>query len=96
MADVSGGCAAAAAGGSPEQGEVPHAGALADGSIGEAHPEDLDPAVGARPRVVAVVAAVRAPPRHPHRRRGVTAPAPRVFVRACVRAYEERWEPKEA
>lgn len=65
MADVGGG---GSAGGSGEQGEVPHAGALADGSIGEAHPEDLDPAVGARPGVVPVVAAVRAPPRHPRGR----------------------------
>ena len=89
MADVSGGCAAAAAGGSPEQGEVPHAGALADGSIGEAHPEDLDPAVGARPRVVAVVAAVRAPPRHPRGRQRTR----RCRNQAAARAGrgEERW-----
>lgn len=65
VGDVGGGGAAAGAGGSGEQGEVPHAGALADGSVGEAHPEDLDPAVGARPGVVPVVAAVRAPPHHP-------------------------------
>lgn len=63
---MGGGRAAAAAGSGGEQGEVPHAGALADGgAIGESHPEDLDPAVGARPGVVPVVAAVRAPPRHP-------------------------------
>lgn len=60
-----GGAAAGGSGGGGEEGEVPHAGALADGAIGEAHPEDLDTAVGARPRVVPVVAAVRAPPRHP-------------------------------
>lgn len=60
-----GGGGAAAGGSGGEEGEIPHAGALADGrAIGEAHPEDLDPAVGARPRVVPVVAAVRAPPRH--------------------------------
>lgn len=63
-----GGAAAGGSGG--EEGEVPHTGALADGgAIGEAHPEDLDPAVGARPRVVPVVAAVRAPPRHVRARR---------------------------
>lgn len=50
--------------GSRVVGEVPHAGALPDGPIGEAHPEELHPAVGASPRVVPVVAAVRAPPRH--------------------------------
>lgn len=61
-----GGGSAAAGGSRGEEGEVPHARALADGrAIGEVHPEDLDPAVGARPRVVPVVAAVRAPPRHP-------------------------------
>lgn len=57
---------AAAGGSGGQKREVPHACALADGrAICEAHPEDLDPAVGARPRVVPVVAAVRAPPRHP-------------------------------
>lgn len=61
-----GGGRAAAGGSRGEERQVPHAGALADGgAVREAHPEDLDPAVRARPRVVPVVAAVRAPPRHP-------------------------------
>lgn len=94
MGDVGGG---GAAGGSGEQGEVAHAGALADGSIGEAHPEDLDPAVGARPRVVPVVAAVRAPPRHPRgrqrsrRRRSCYLAGPRTPEEEMEMRGGERW-----
>lgn len=42
---------------------VPHAGALPDGLVADAHAEELDGPQGARARVVAVVAALRAPPR---------------------------------
>lgn len=44
--------------------QVPHAGALPDCPIREPHPEYLHPAARARPRVVPVVAARRASPRH--------------------------------
>lgn len=45
-------------------GEIAHTSALPDGAIGQANAEELDPSVGARPRVVAIVAAMRAPPSH--------------------------------
>lgn len=45
-------------------GEITHTSALPDGAIGQANAEELDPSVGARPRVVAIVAAMRAPPSH--------------------------------
>lgn len=47
--------------------QIPHASTLPDRSIRETHPKQLHPAVGARPRVVSIVAAVGALPRHPAR-----------------------------
>ena len=45
-------------------GQISHASTLPDAAVGEAHAEELDAAVGARAGVVAIVAAMRAPPRH--------------------------------
>lgn len=47
--------------------EIAHAGTLPNGSISEPHSEQLHPPIRARPRVMAVVAAMGAPPRHPVR-----------------------------
>ena len=45
-------------------GEITHAGTLSDRPVGQSDPEELDPAVRARPRVVPIVAAMRASPGH--------------------------------
>ncbi|GLT29778.1 hypothetical protein SLA2020_046230 [Shorea laevis] len=44
--------------------EISHIDALPDQLVRQAHPEELDPTVGACLGVVAVVAAMRAAPRH--------------------------------
>ncbi|RWV89552.1 hypothetical protein GW17_00048296 [Ensete ventricosum] len=64
--------------GSGKEGEVPHASALPNGSIGEPHPEELDATVRARPGVVAIVAAVGAAPRH--------LPGARRVLLLCLRS----------
>lgn len=45
-------------------GQIAHASALADAAVGQANAEELDASVGAGPGVVAIVAAMRAAPRH--------------------------------
>lgn len=47
--------------------EIAHAGTLPDQPIGQTDPEELDPAVGAGPGIVAVVAAMRAAASHDSR-----------------------------
>jgi hypothetical protein len=44
--------------------QIAHTGALPDRPVSQPDPEKLDPAVRARPRVVPIVAAMRAPPSH--------------------------------
>lgn len=44
--------------------EIPHTRTLTDRAIGQSDSEEFDPAIRAGPRIVAVVAAMRAPPRH--------------------------------
>lgn len=44
--------------------EIAHTSALPNGTVGQSDTEELDAAVGARAGVVAIVAAMGAPPRH--------------------------------
>ena len=50
--------------GSGVVGQVPHTGTLPERPVDQSDPEELDPPVRAGPRVVPIVAAVRATPRH--------------------------------
>lgn len=45
-------------------GQIAHTSALADAAVGQANAKELDASVGAGPGVVAIVAAMRAAPRH--------------------------------